>query len=59
MSTKVSDLVAEFLERMDMRHVFGIIGAGNAHLFDSIGSRGATEIVCLHHEQAATLAMQT
>jgi acetolactate synthase-1/2/3 large subunit len=59
MTTKVSDLIAEFIERMDMRHVFGIIGAGNAHLFDSLGERGATEIVCVHHEQAATMAMQT
>lgn len=59
MDSKVSDLVAEFLERTDMRHVFGIIGAGNAHLFDSIGARGTTEIVCVHHEQAATMAMQT
>lgn len=59
MTIKVSDLIAEFLERADMRHVFGIIGAGNAHVFDSVGARGATEIVCVHHEQAATMAMQT
>jgi len=59
MTAKVSDLIAEFIERMDMRHVFGIIGAGNVHIFDSLGTRGATEIVCTHHEQAATMAMQT
>lgn len=59
MTVKVSDLIAEFFELQDMRHVFGIIGAGNAHLFDSIGSRDATEIVCVHHEQAATMAVQT
>lgn len=59
MTAKVSDLIAEFFERTDMRHVFGIIGAGNAHLFDSIGSRDTTEIVCVHHEQAATMAVQT
>jgi acetolactate synthase-1/2/3 large subunit len=59
MTVKISDLIAEFLERMDMRHVFGIIGAGNAHIFDSVGARDATEIVCVHHEQAATMAMQT
>ena len=56
MTSKVSDLIAEFLERAGMREVFGIIGAGNAHIFDSIGTRGATEIVCVHHEQAATMA---
>lgn len=59
MTTKVSDLIADFLVRKDMRHVFGIIGAGNAHVFDSVGALGETEIVCVHHEQAATMAMQT
>lgn len=56
---KVSDLIAEFLVQNEVRHVFGIIGAGNAHLFDSIQKRGFTEIVCVHHEQAACMAMQT
>lgn len=56
---KISDVIAEFLVAKDMRHVFGIIGAGNAHLFDSIGSRADLEMVCVHHEQVATMAMQT
>lgn len=56
---KVSDLVAEELERLGIEHVFGIIGAGNVHLFESITRRGFTEIVCVHHEQAACMAMQT
>jgi acetolactate synthase I/II/III large subunit len=59
MTVKVCDLIAEFLERQEIRHVFGIIGAGNASIFDAIGRRGFTEIVCVHHEQAATMAMQT
>jgi acetolactate synthase-1/2/3 large subunit len=59
-TVKISDIVAEFLIAKDMRHVFGIIGAGNAHIFDSIGLRAdAVEMVCVHHEQAATMAMQT
>jgi acetolactate synthase-1/2/3 large subunit len=56
---KVSDLVADFLAAKKMRHVFGIIGAGNAHVFDSVTRKGATEIVCVHHEQAACMAGQT
>ena len=56
---KISDLIADFLEEKEIRHVFGIIGAGNAHIFDSIFSKGYTEIVCVHHEQAACMAMQT
>jgi acetolactate synthase-1/2/3 large subunit len=59
MKTKVSDLIAESLEQLGIRHAFGIIGAGNVHLFDAIARRGYTEIVCVHHEQAACMAMQT
>lgn len=59
MTSKVADLVAELLEKLDITHAFGIIGAGNVHLFESIGKRGFTEIVCVHHEQVATMAMQT
>ena len=56
---KVSELIANFLEEKNIRHAFGIIGAGNAHLFDSIYHKGFTEIICVHHEQAACMAMQT
>ncbi|MEZ0230871.1 MAG: thiamine pyrophosphate-binding protein [Planctomycetota bacterium] len=59
MKVKVSDLMADFLARKKVRHVFGIVGAGNAHLFDSVYAKGATEIVCVHHEQAACMAAQT
>jgi acetolactate synthase-1/2/3 large subunit len=58
-TVKISDVIAEFLVGKDMRHVFGIIGAGNAHIFDSIGVRDDLEMVCVHHEQVATMAMQT
>ncbi|TCD01955.1 thiamine pyrophosphate-binding protein [Pedobacter frigidisoli] len=56
---KVSDLIADFLAEKEIKHVFGIIGAGNAHIFDSIHKKGYTEIICVHHEQAACMAMQT
>ena len=56
---KVSDIIAETLETLGIKHIFGIIGAGNVHLFESIAKRGYTEIVCVHHEQAAAMAMQT
>jgi acetolactate synthase-1/2/3 large subunit len=59
MKKKVSDYIADFLEQKQIRHVFGIIGAGNAHIFDSIQKKGYTEIICVHHEQAACMAMQT
>ena len=56
---KGSDVFAAFLAEKQIRHVFGIIGAGNAHLFDAIARLGFTEIVCVHHEQAAVMAMGT
>lgn len=56
MSIKVSDLIAEFLEKCQIKTVFGIIGSANSHIFDSIAKRGYTEIICVHHEQAAVMA---
>lgn len=56
---KVSDLIALALETLGIEHLFGIIGAGNVHLFEAIARRGYTEIICVHHEQAACMAMQT
>jgi acetolactate synthase-1/2/3 large subunit len=56
---KVSDFIADFLAEKGIKHVFGIVGAGNAHLFDSITKKGYTQIICVHHEQAACMAMQT
>jgi acetolactate synthase-1/2/3 large subunit len=55
---KTSELIADFLTKKGIRYVFGIVGAGNAQLFDSITSRGFTTIICVHHEQAACMAAQ-
>ena len=59
MKIKVSDLIATFLAQKGMKHVFGIVGAGNAHIFDSVYNHPDIELVCVHHEQAGTMAMQT
>jgi len=56
---KVSELIAQALEDLGIEHVFGIIGAGNVHLYEAISRHGFTEIICVHHEQAACMAMQT
>jgi acetolactate synthase I/II/III large subunit len=53
---KNSDVIAKFLKDQNVQIAFGIIGSGNAHLFDSIASLGYTEIICVHHEQAAVMA---
>jgi len=56
---KVSDQIALFLKENNIEVVFGIIGAGVAHIFDSIDKLGYTQIVSVHHEQAAVMAMGT
>ncbi len=53
---KVSEVIADFLYKKGIRHVFGMIGSANAHIFDSITAKGFTDIICVHHEQAACLA---
>lgn len=57
--TKVSELIAKALEDLGITHVFGIIGAGNVHLYEAIARHGFTEIICVHNEQAACMAVQT
>lgn len=56
---KASDYIAKFIADQEIRHVFGIVGAGNAQIFDAITRLGYTEIVCVHHEQAAVMAATT
>lgn len=52
----VADAIAQFLADKGISHVFGIIGAGNAALFEAIAKKAATQIVCCHHEAAAAMA---
>jgi acetolactate synthase-1/2/3 large subunit len=54
---KVSDAIAQFLKEKNIDVAFGIIGSANSHIFDSINNLGFTKIICLHHEQAAVMAM--
>lgn len=56
---KVSDYIAEFIADQGIRHIFGIVGAGNAQIFDAITRLGFSEIICVHHEQAAVMAAST
>ena len=53
---KVAESVADFLASQGVRHVFGIIGSANAHLFDAVYQHADLKLVCLHHEQACVMA---
>lgn len=59
MKVKVSKIIADFFVQKKIRHAFGIIGSGNAHIYDSVTEGGYTDIVCVHHEQAAVMAAGT
>ncbi|MCX6953063.1 MAG: thiamine pyrophosphate-binding protein [Verrucomicrobia bacterium] len=59
MKSKVSDLIARFFEQKGVKHAFGIIGSANAHIFDSLFFNSNIELICNHHEQACTMAVQS
>lgn len=52
----VAEAVADWLAEKEIAHAFGIVGAGNLSLWEAIARKGATEIVCSHHEQASVMA---
>ena len=56
---KGSDAVALFLKKKKIKYAFGIIGSANSHIFDSVNKLKYTKIINVHHEQAATMAMQS
>lgn len=53
---KVAEAIADFFAQQGIRHVFGIIGSANAHIFDAIYQHPSLELICLHHEQACVMA---
>jgi acetolactate synthase-1/2/3 large subunit len=53
---RVADAIANWLAEKKIFTAFGIVGGGNVVLFDAIQAKGATEIICCHHEQAAVMA---
>jgi len=53
---KLSDYVAEFLVKQNVKEVFGITGGAIAHIFDSLGNNKNIEYICPQHEQAAAMA---
>lgn len=54
---RLSEIVVDHLEANKIEVVFGIIGSANSFIFDSIQKRGTIQLVSVHHEQAAVMAM--
>lgn len=53
---KISDAIAEFLVKNNIKYVFGIIGSANSHIYDSINKNKNIKLIPVHHEQAAVMA---
>ena len=51
---KCADRIAEFFKEQGCTHAFGFVGGANLTLFQAIGRK--MEMVCVHHEQAASMA---
>jgi acetolactate synthase-1/2/3 large subunit len=56
MKMKVSDYIADFLRVQEIEHVFEVAGGMITHILDSIYRIGNTNIISVHHEQAAAFA---
>lgn len=55
---KVSDYIIQYLEKLEIRHMFMLPGGGAMHLNDSLGnSKKIQYVVCLH-EQACSIAAE-
>jgi len=53
---KASDYIAEFLRVQKTEHVFEMAGGMITHILDSLYRLGNTNIISVHHEQAAAFA---
>src|SRR3990167_6525519 len=51
-----AEAFAQWLATKEITHAFGIIGGGNAPLWDAIARLKKTSLICVHHEQAAAMA---
>ena len=55
---KLSDYVIQFVEQLDVQHVFLVPGGGAMHLNESLSRSKVLEPVCNLHEQASAIAAE-
>jgi acetolactate synthase-1/2/3 large subunit len=55
---KLSDYVIQFVEQLDVKHVFLVPGGGAMHLNESLSRSKVLEPVCNLHEQASAIAAE-
>jgi len=51
---KVSDYIIKFLEDMNVKYVYGMIGGAATHIFDSLSKSQKIKFIHCYHEQAAS-----
>ena len=56
MQIKVSEYIAAFLRTQKIDHVFEVAGGMITHILDAVYQLGKTNIISVHHEQAAAFA---
>jgi acetolactate synthase-1/2/3 large subunit len=54
---KICDVIVNFLEKNNIKFVFGIIGSANSHIYNALINHPTIKLVAVHHEQAAVMAM--
>lgn len=55
---KVSDFIAEFIEKKGISSVFELSGGMITHILDSLHQKTEVKIVTMHHEQSAAFAAE-
>ena len=55
---RVADYISKFINEMGVKHVFMLTGGGIMHLTDGVACNKELEVVCCHHEQAASMAVE-
>lgn len=55
---KVSDVVARFFEDKGVKNVFLLSGGMMMHLLDSLSKSERIKYICMHHEQACSIAAE-
>lgn len=59
MAIRVADYIAKFIYDNNVKHVFMLAGGGIMHLTDGLACNKDLKIICLHHEQAISMAIES
>lgn len=55
---RVADYIAKFIYDYGVKHVFMLSGGGIMHLTDGLACNKSLKVICLHHEQAVSMALE-